>query len=257
MNRWFFPCVVVCSLLAATCHADEQPTLIPQPDMGSVVDEQTCCRPEPLPPSVSELAAAQIAAQSQTGTLMFSRGDCLAVRIYTRSGYTHVATIVMEGDSAMVYDSMNGPGVRKLPLAEYLATQAPDEVHLFHPSRPFTADEATEFQEALDAQLGRPYSVKHHLTGHRNVGLHCSEYLTDALAAIDWLKVNNPVLVSPATLHKGITSNNIYTTGSELEIERIAQLLVRSPTWYGRAWQSTKTCSANSCRQLSRWVLCR
>ena len=40
-------------------------------------------------------AAADIGPQLQTGTLIFSQGDCLAVRVYSASSYTHVAAVVV------------------------------------------------------------------------------------------------------------------------------------------------------------------
>jgi hypothetical protein len=207
-------------------------------------------REELTPPEIIE-------SECRTGSLLFSRGDCLAVRIYTGSGYTHVATVVSSDHEPFVYDSTSGAGVRKLPLEEYLATQRPDEVHLFHPRRTFTQEEARAFQAALEQQLGRPYSAKHHLTGRRNKGLHCSEYVTDALIAIDWLQAENPVKVSPASLLAGIVLHDVYRQGSTVELLQPVEPEMESESWCPRMWQDTKICTRNCCRQLSRWFLCR
>jgi hypothetical protein len=238
----------------------------------------------------SPVAAAsltdRIASQSQNGTLIFSRGDCLAVRAYTASPYTHVAMVLFEngepqrvedrhnGDPPIdrepssapqrnhpavpvVYDSMNGAGVRKLPLAEYLETQAPDEVHLYHPDRPLTEEEAERIAVWLDSQLGRPYAVKHHLTGRRARGMHCSEYVTDALMEIGWLTAEQPAKVSPASLLTGIVETGIYEPGGTLVLPDVREPVPEPEGRCSRLWLATKQCTLSSCRQLSRWFLCR
>ena len=204
-----------------------------------------------------EEAVVRIAEECQTGSLIFSRGDCLAVKAYTGSGYTHVATVVEEHGDIYVYDSMNGVGVRRLSLVEYLETQSPDHVVLFHPVRTFEQHESESFESALAAELGRPYSVSHHLTGRRCEGLHCSEYVTDALISIDWIHADNPVRVSPASLMEGIVLHDVYVEGSTFLLPRPIAPIPEPDSWCGQLWQDTKQCTLNSCRQLSRWILCR
>ncbi|WP_417851298.1 YiiX/YebB-like N1pC/P60 family cysteine hydrolase [Thalassoglobus sp.] len=208
--------------------------------------------------SSPEAAVCEISAASQTGTLLFSQGDCLAVRAYTNSPYTHVATIVYSSDGTpVVYDSMNGSGVRKMPLSQYLTDQSPDEVQLFHPNRPFSEKEIQCYRDHLESQLGRPYSVKHHITGQRVSGLHCAEYVTDALVEIDWLKVKNPPRVSPASLVEGITTHQVYRTGPVVEIPVVLEPVSEPQGRCARMWYDTKECTSRFCRQMSRWVLCR
>lgn len=203
-------------------------------------------------------AICQIEESVQTGSLIFSKGDCLAVRVYTNSPYTHVATVVRCKDgTSMVYDSMNGAGVRKMTLEEYIATQSPDDVQIFHPKRQFDAEEEEEFLDHLESQLGKPYSVKHHLTGERCEGLHCAEYVTDALAEIDWLKVNNPPRVSPASLATGITLHNVYYEGPKVEVPAILEPVPEPEGRCARMWLETKTCVNRCGRKFSRWFLCR
>ncbi|OYW14771.1 MAG: hypothetical protein B7Z55_15450, partial [Planctomycetales bacterium 12-60-4] len=80
-------------------------------------------------PSLETLQALpQIAGEAQTGTLIFSQGDCLAVKVFSQSPYTHVGVVVCDDDASWVYDAMNGPGVRKTALHEYLRSQVPAEV---------------------------------------------------------------------------------------------------------------------------------
>lgn len=237
--------VVVGILLServATVSSDESRIVVDPPQSVVAV---------PLDPVLT------IAAQCQTGTLIFSRGDCLAVRIYTGSGYTHVAAVVREGKTIDVYDSMNGTGVRKLSLADYLATQRPDEVQLFHPRRPLTEEETTRFRAYLDSQIGRPYSVKHHLTGRKSKGIHCSEYATEALIAIDWLKAENPVKVSPASLARGIESDGVHTAGDWIHLPFEAEPVPEPQGCCARWWERTKSCTMACCRQMSRSLFCR
>ena len=209
---------------------------------------------------VSHLHATQaerVARACRTGSLLFSRGDCLAVRVYTNSPYTHVATVIAEDQGLCVYDSMNGSGVRKLTLAEFLEIQAPDELHLFHPVRKLTSGEERELRLYLESQIGRPYAVSHHLTGKRCEGLHCAEYITDALVDIDWLRVENSARVSPASLVEGIVQHRVYTPGESISLERPLDPVPEPSGRCARLWLETKLCVVGSCQQLSRWVLCR
>ena len=83
-------------------------------------------------------AHLQIAQQVQTGSLIVSRGDCLAVKVYSASRYTHVATVVVQDTGIYCYDSTGGAGVRKQTLAEYVASQNEASLHPFHPCRPLS-----------------------------------------------------------------------------------------------------------------------
>jgi hypothetical protein len=202
-------------------------------------------------------AAERIAAQVQAGSLLFSEGDCLAIKVYAGGPYTHVAVAVIENGTPVIYDSMNGCGVRKQPLADYLVTQAPDSVTLFHPRTPLTQEQATQLRSVLDSRLGTPYAVMHHLSGQRSDdGVHCSEYATDSLMAIGLVHAEQPPKVSPSSLADGIVLHEVYTQG-----ETIA-LFVPIPeevgdSWCEQLWIDTKLCCSNCCRQMSAWFLCR
>jgi hypothetical protein len=179
------------------------------------------------------------------------------VKVFTASSYTHVATVVLCDGEPIVYDSMNGVGVRKLPLQDYLASQAPDRVHLFHPHRPLTESEQKAFQAYLDSRLGTPYAVLHHMTGQRCEGVHCAEYVTDALQEIRWLKATSPPKVSPASLAQGIEQGNVYHAGPTIELAPNLQPVPSGETRCEQLWIDTKLCTQRCCRQLSRWFLCR
>lgn len=143
-------------------------------------------------PAVPDDTLRSVAQSVQTGSILASQGDCLAVRVYTLSRFTHVGTVVMRDGQPFVYDSMTGTGVRCLPLTQYLAAQSPADVQLFHPTKSFTARQQKQFEEQLVRQLGRPYSVKHFVTGTRCQGLHCAEYITESLIVTGHVEAQNP-----------------------------------------------------------------
>jgi hypothetical protein len=193
----------------------------------------------------------------QTGSLIFSRGDCLAVKVFTLSPFTHVGGVVIKGGQAIVYDSMNGVGVRKTPFAEYLRQQTPSTVHVVHPKKPFSDEKAAAYERHLESQLGRKYAVKHHVTGRRCEGLHCSEYMTDALMAAEAISAKQPAKVSPASLLEGVMEANLYTVGPSVELKIIDEPPPADRPWYQRYWNKTTQCCSKSATQMRRWILCR
>ena len=201
--------------------------------------------------------AAAITPELQTGSLLFSKGDCLAIKMSAGGPYTHVAAVIVQDDGPMVYDSMNGVGVRKLPLGAYLATQAPDEIDLLQPAREFTPQEALVFSAALEQRVGAPYSVMHYLIGRRaSAGVHCSEYVTDALESIERLDVERPPRVSPSHLHEELVEGGGYTRASSVHFPLHPEP-VDADGWWDQLWLDTRYCCSNCCDQLSAWFLCR
>ena len=200
---------------------------------------------------------AELKQSLQTGSLIFSQGDCLAVKIFSASSYTHVAGVVVKDGEVTVYDCMNGPGVRKTSLDEYLRLQTPAQIHVVHPATPFTTARATAYETHLNGQLGRKYAIKHHLTGQRCDGLHCAEYLTDALMSAELIRANNPPRVSPGSLLEGLEKANLYTDGGRFALKAAEPPAPANLTWCQRTWHNTATCCSNTSTQLRRWVLCR
>lgn len=192
----------------------------------------------------------------QTGTLLATRGDCLAVKVFTQSGTTHVAAVVMQDGEPVVYDSANGVGVRCSTLREYLKSQGPGDIHIYMPTKPFSESRAQKFENYLTSQVGRPYAVKHHLTGSRSTGLHCAELLTDTFMSCGMLKANNPSRVSPASLIEGLTKGNLYAAGQTVTVAAPKNEETLSPTWYGRAWQVTRQASEFAYTKTKSWVIC-
>jgi len=211
--------------------------------------------PEPVICSSVAEAAAVIGKEARTGTLIFSKGDCLAIKIFTQSPYTHVAAVVVRYGKPFVYDSMQGVGVRCQTLENYVKSQDPDQLHLMHPGRKFTEKKAEAYVEHLEGQLGRPYAIKHHLTGKRAPGVHCSEYVTDALMHCELIRAKHPSRVSPASLAEGILQANLYSAAETISIER-PTVAPKGSNWCDQLWLDTKLCTTRCCIQLRRWVLC-
>lgn len=202
-------------------------------------------------------AASRLTPTLQTGTLLVSQGDCLAVRVYTQSPFTHVAAVVQRNGRPFVYDSANGVGVRCQTLENYLRTQSPDELHVFQPVRPFNSTRQKRLASSLDSQLGRPYAVAHHLSGERGAGIHCAEYVSESLGQCGVIKVKNPARVSPASLVQGITTHNVYTQSETIHVVIPKPEPTPPSSWYGQMWQSTKTCTASCMSKFRRCVLCQ
>lgn len=199
----------------------------------------------------------RIASESSTGTLLVSEGDCLAVRTFTGSPYTHVGTVAVRDGRLFVYDSTSGQGVRCQTLENYVRWLDQHEVRLLHPARPLTGESERAFVRHLDGELGRPYAVLHHLTGERCEGLHCAEYVTDALVAANRLTVQKAPKVSPASLVVGVTTSGVYTDGTRLRLEPPPRVVSESDSWCSRCWGETKDCAKWCWKKTRGLVLCQ
>lgn len=214
--------------------------------------------PSPVQSPLPAATVEEIAGSVQTGSILASQGDCLAVRVYSLSRFTHVATVVQEGDQAFVYDTIPATGVRKLALDDYLLSQRPADVQLFHPGKKFTEKQAAALKKHLDAQLGRPYDIKHFATGRRCRGLHCSEYATDALIASELIVAENPARVSPRKLIDSLIQQKIYSAGASYELpDPPDPPAPANEGWCAWAWRGTKECTYDCWVQTRRWFCCK
>lgn len=225
-------------------------TTVPQTPVSpcvtnSIAVQEQVERPEPLPRDLP------------SGSLIFSQGDCLAVKIFTQSAYTHVGVVVNREGQIVVYDSMNGIGVRKLPETDFLRTQVPGALQVARLRQPLTPAQEAELVVHLESQLGRPYRVLHHTTGQRCDGVHCAEYATDALMAARLIRAQQPPRVSPGSLLQGVTEARIHELGEVQQLKPAPIILPAEETWCQRQWRQTGECCSASCRQMSRWFLCR
>ena len=202
-------------------------------------------------------ASQALSPEMQTGTLLLSKGDCLAVRVFTQSPYTHVAAVVVKDGRPFVYDATSGVGVRCQEMDKYLISQNPDQIHVFHPRRPFPKQRSLAFQQYLDSQLGKPYAIKHHLTGKRAHGIHCAEYVIDALHACNLMRAKQPSRVSPASLVVGITKSRFYAPGKTVQLKKPPELKEQGGNWCDQLWIDTKQCVSLCCFRMKRWILCR
>jgi len=212
-------------------------------------------------PVVAEVSAAEALArlsdELQTGSLLVSRGDCLAVKIYSASALTHVAAVVVKDKKMLVYDATGGAGVRKQLLSDYIQGLRDARVHPFHPIEPLSEKQMQCFEQHLESQLGRPYAIKHHLTGSRAKGLHCSEYVTDALMAAEMLHAQNPARVSPASLVEGALESGAYRPGESLELVGDSPNPPEDQSWCAWLWFQTKECTCACCRKMRGWMFCK
>ena len=210
---------------------------------------------------VAEVSAAEalvrLSDEVQTGSLLVSRGDCVAVKVYSASALTHVAAVVVEDEKILVYDATGGAGVRKQFLSDYLVGLRDARLHPFHPVKPLSEKQKRCFEQHLESQLGRPYAIKHHLTGNRARGLHCSEYVTDALMAAEILSAQNPARVSPASLVEGALESGLYRSGESLELVLDFPDPPANQSWCGWLWFQTKECTFACCRKMRGWIFCK
>ena len=208
-------------------------------------------------PTDARVLATAVAPSLRTGTLLFTEGDCLAIMAGVGGPYTHVAAVVICNGAPVVYDSMNGVGVRKLSLEAYLQSQAPDEIDLLQPRAEFSPQEALVFEAALEQRIGAPYSVLHYIPGRRaKAGVHCSEYVTDALEAIERIDTERPPRVSPSSLHEGLVDGEVYAADAGIRFP-LEPVPVESDNWCEQLWLDTKLCCANCCDSFAGWFLCR
>lgn len=204
------------------------------------------------------VAARELTPRVQTGTLLFHQGDCLAVRVFTNSSYTHVAAVVVEDDGKpYIYDSGNGVGVRRQPLNQYLQHEAPAELALLQPRRSLSEEQASRFEAQLESRLGTPYAVLHHVTGKRGDGLHCAEYVTDVLIGCNMISAKSPPSVSPATLLEGLSGTRLYQVDCTVCLVRPEPPVNPKASWCSRTWACTKRCTVQCCTKLQRWMFCK
>ncbi|HTI49971.1 MAG TPA: YiiX/YebB-like N1pC/P60 family cysteine hydrolase, partial [Planctomycetaceae bacterium] len=209
-------------------------------------------------PAMSASQAAELLSRDlPTGSLIFSQGDCLAVKVFTASRYTHVGAIVEREGRHQVYESTGGAGVRKQNLEEFLASQGGASACVYRPQNKFTEEQQARFERHLDSELGRPYAIAHHLTGRRCEGLHCAEYATDALVAANVLTAEHPPRVSPASLKTGIERSELYREVATLQLEPVAPRQPEDAGWCSRMWFDTKLCTRNCYRKLRGWFCCK
>jgi hypothetical protein len=229
--------------------------LSPAPDLVVTHHEEGPVSAGSVLPHVPHLTAAF--PELPTGSLIFSQGDCLAVQIFTQSLFTHVGVVVRDGSQTMVYDAMHGHGVRKTPVEQYLNTLIPCDVHLALPVQPLTADEEARLRGHLERELGRPYSIRQHLTGAPCAGVHCSEYATEALIAAGRLTAVQPARVSPGSLREGLLAKGAFTDDGPYPFGPPLLPISAQETRCERWYRETAECCDNFCSFWNRSVLCR
>lgn len=126
--------------------------------------------------------------QMHTGTGLFSR----LIRWFSRSDYSHVSLWFWNPSNTyggVVYEAMEGHGVRALPATAYRAAREAGQIRLYTLREPLTPDEAVQVVLALEAEIGAGYDwlgVLRFVSRRRKDGhpkkWFCSELVTYALA---------------------------------------------------------------------------
>jgi hypothetical protein len=163
----------------------------------------------------------------------------------------------MRHDEPVVYDSMNGVGVRCLTLQAYFDKQKPARIEVYRPTREFTELESAAFEKYLDSQLGRTYNVRQHVTGEDVAGIHCAEYVTEALVAADLITVKDSARVSPGSLVAGVTEGKLYEHAFSMDVHDPRPASNAKQGWCGWMWTSTRDCTVGCCSQVKRWFCCK
>ena len=177
----------------------------------------------------------------QTGTLLFSRGKSLTVKVISGSSYTHVAAVVVDQAGVNVYDAMRKVGVRCLSLRNHLISQEGDQIEVCQPRHRLSDEQAIVFRATLTRQIGRPYAVFHHITGYRCDGVHCSEYVTDALSEAQIVTAERPPRVTPASLRDSVLGYELYS--AETTVRYSAPIEPDSGSFLTR-WRSSMGCGS-------------
>jgi hypothetical protein len=155
-------------------------------------------------------AANEIAAYAQTGTLIFSQGDCLAVKdVYQKSLHARGGGRD-RGRKALRLRQHERHGRPQAPVGKYCRSECPNTMHVYKPNTKFSKRRQELFVKHLESELGRDYAVKHHLSGKRAEGIHCAEYVMDALAACRLMRADEPAKVSPDSLRQGVEQAGLY-----------------------------------------------
>lgn len=200
---------------------------------------------------------SQLKTELQDGSLIMHQGDCLAVKVFTASPFTHVGMAIHDDEVGwLIYDSANGSGVRKSALTEYLHECAPNCITVLHPNQRYEAEQLAILRLALEEQIGRPYGIRHHVTGSRAKGVHCAEYMTDTLIAVDLITAEKPSRVSPKSLRQGLLESDLYAESSEIELIEDVIPLLPAETWCGQMWQDTKSCVSGCYTSCRRSIFC-
>ncbi|MCA8988863.1 MAG: hypothetical protein KDA78_14535 [Planctomycetaceae bacterium] len=195
--------------------------------------------------------------QAVDGAMIMHQGDCLAVKVFTQSPYTHVAMMFCNEEGRwVVYDSANGTGVRKSELIDYLTECAPNHLVLLNPNQPLSEDQKSRLLLALEEQIGRPYGIKHHISGKPAKGVHCSEYITSAMVSAGYLTAERPAKVSPASLRAGLLNHHLYSEIAETEMIVASIPPVPQSTWCSQMWSDTKACFSGTYQKCSRMFFC-
>ena len=189
-------------------------------------------------------AVSLSASPLEDGTLLFLE-NCNSVVEYSTSGKVgHVALAFHDADACYVFEATPGE-VRRVSLDDYFAEVArinrrkrtDDQVRVwsFRPTPAYTDKEVSAMRAALDAQLGRRYSVRNYVRRKPGDGIHCAELAALVLNASGRFALEDGAKLHPAALHAVILQSEHYGSAEELDVPLIAS----RESWCVRAQRRT------------------
>jgi hypothetical protein len=153
------------------------------------------------------------------GTLIFLE-NCNSVVEYSTGGQIgHVALVFNDDDGCNVYEATPGE-VRRVSLADYHAELARinrrrdegDQVRVlaYQPTPAYTDVELAAMRAALNAQVGRRYSVRNYIRRKPGDGIHCAELTALVLNASGRFRLERGAKIHPAALYAQIEVSEHY-----------------------------------------------
>jgi hypothetical protein len=206
-------------------------------------------------------AVSLSASPLEDGTLMFLE-NCNSVVEYSTGGEIgHVALVFNDDDGCNVYEATPGQ-VRQVSLDDYLAElarinrrrDANDQVRAlaYRPTPSYSESELAAMRAALDAQVGRRYSIRNYVRRNPGDGIHCAELTALVLNASGRFQLERGAKIHPGALYAQIEVSQHYGPAEELAILQPED----RETWCVRAQRRTAewfTWCGWSCREAWLW----
>jgi hypothetical protein len=197
----------------------------------------------------------------EDGTLIFLENANSVVEYSTGGKIGHVALVFNDDDGCNVYEATPGQ-VRRVALSDYHAElarinrrrDADEQVRawVYRPTPPYTESELQAMRAALEAQVGRRYSVRNYVRRKPGDGIHCAELTSLVLNASGRFQLERGAKIHPAALYAQIEVSEHYGPVEEIAIVQPED----REAWCLRAQRRTAgwfTWCGWSCREAWLW----
>ena len=170
-------------------------------------------------------------------TVIYLENSNAIVERYTGSEISHVALAVNDGVTTWVYEATPRE-VRRLSWSSYVDELArlndgrrrPIKAFVMKPKRLLTQDQRERLVSYLDSQIGRRYSVKSYVRHMPSDGIHCAEYVANALMSANQLNADRSYRLNPAALVGQLRGD--YQTASAVSVPDYEP----QGSWCERSW---------------------